>query len=84
MSRYERIKDLNLSHRAVVVYYYLCERANKEGKCWPAVPTIAREIKLSEKTVRRAILDLCKAKVVETEQRYRTKGGKSSLLFRVF
>ena len=84
MSRYEKIKDLNLSHRAVVVYYYLCERVNKEGECWPAVPTIAREIKLSEKTVRRAILDLCKAKVLETEQRYRTKGGKSSLLFRVF
>lgn len=84
MSKYEKIKDLNLPHRAVVVYYYLCERANKEGECWPAVPTIAREINLSEKTVRRAILDLCKVKVVETEQRYRTKGGKSSLLFKVF
>ncbi len=67
MSKYEKIKDLDLSHRAVVVYYYLCERANKEGECWPAVPTIAREIRLSEKTVRRVILDLCKAKIVETE-----------------
>lgn len=45
------------------------------GECWPAVPTIAREIRLSEKTVRRAILDLRKAKILETEQRYRTKGG---------
>ena len=84
MSKYDKIKNLNLPHRAVVVYYYLCEHANKEGECWPAVPTIAREIKLSEKTVRRAILDLSKAKIVETEQRYRTKGGKSSLLFRLF
>ena len=75
MSKYERIKDLNLPHRAVVVYYYLWDRANKEGECWPAVPTIAREIRLSEKTVRRAILDLRKAKILETEQRYRTKGG---------
>ena len=83
MSKYEKIKDLNLPHRAVVVYYYLWDRANKEGECWPAVPTIAREIQLSEKTVRRSILDLCKAKIVETEQRYRTKGGKSSLLFRL-
>ena len=55
----------------------------REGECWPAVPTIAREIQLSEKTVRRAILDLCKAKILETEQRYRTKGGKSSLLFKL-
>lgn len=84
MSKYEKIKDLDLSHRAAVVYYYLCERANKEGECWPSVPTIAREIKLSEKTVRRAILDLRKAKLIQTEQRYRTKGGKSSLLFKVF
>lgn len=84
MSKYEKIKDLDLSHRAAVVYYYLCERVNKEGECWPSVPTIAREIKLSEKTVRRAILDLRKAKLIQTEQRYRTKGGKSSLLFKVF
>lgn len=47
------------------------------------VPTIAREIKLSEATVRRAIRDLRKAGLVETEQRYRTKGGKSSLLFQL-
>lgn len=48
-----------------------------------AVPTIAREIKLSEATVRSAIRDLRKAGLVEIEQRYRTKGGKSSLLFRL-
>ena len=84
MSKYEKIKDLDLPHRAVVVYYYLCDRANKEGECWPAVPTIACEVRMSEKTVRRAILDLCKAKILETEQRYRTKGGKSTLLFRLF
>lgn len=83
MSKYEKIKDLNLPHRAVVVYYYLCERANKEGECWPAVPTISREIKLSEATVRRAIRDLEKTRLIETEQRYRTKGGKSSLLFKL-
>lgn len=83
MSKYEKVKDLNLPHRAVAVYYYLWDRANKEGECWPAVPTIAREIQLSEKTVRRAIRDLCKANVIAKEQRYRTKGGKSSLLFRL-
>ena len=83
MSKYEKIKDHNLPHRAIVVYYYLCDRVNKEGECWPAVPTIAREINLSEKTVRRAIHDLRKAKIIETVQRYRTKGGKSSLQFKV-
>jgi len=34
-------------------------------------------------TVRRGIRDLKKAGLIETEQRYRKKGGKSSLLFRL-
>lgn len=83
MGRLDKIYQLELPHRAVAVYCYLYERANKEGECWPAIPTIAREIKLSEATVRRAIKDLKRARVIEAEQRYRTKGGKSSLLFRI-
>jgi predicted ArsR family transcriptional regulator len=38
-------------------------------------------LKLSQSTVRRALQDLRKAELLETEQRYRAKGGKSSLLF---
>ena len=83
MGRLDFLYRMDLSHRAVAVYVYLYDRANREGQCWPAVPTIAREIKLSEATVRRAIKDLRKAGLVETEQRYRTKGGKSSLLLQL-
>lgn len=73
--------SMELPHRAVSVYMYLNDRANKDGKCWPAIPTIARELKLSESTVRRAIKDLIKAGLIITEQRYRDSGGKSSLLY---
>lgn len=83
MGRLDFLYRMDLPHRAVAVYVYLYDRANREGQCWPAVPTIAREIKLSEATVRRAIKDLRKAELIETEQRYRTKGGKSSLLFQL-
>lgn len=83
MGRLDKIYQLELPHRAIAVYCYLYDRANKEGECWPAIPTIAREIKLSDATVRRAIKDLKRAGVIEAEQRYRTKGGKSSLLFRI-
>ena len=83
MGKLDFLYRMELPHRAVAVYIYLFDRANREGQCWPAVPTIAREIKLSEATVRRAIRDLRKAGLVETEQRYRTKGGKSSLLFQL-
>ena len=83
MSRLSFLYDMDLSHRAVSVYIYLADRANKNNECFPAIPTIARELKLSESTVRRAIGDLRRAKLVETEQRYREKGGTSTLLFKL-
>ncbi len=83
MGRLNAVYQMELPHRAIAVYVYLADRANKDGECWPAVSTIATEIKLSEATVRRAIKDLRKAGVIETEQRFRTKGGKSSLLYKI-
>ena len=83
MGRFDFLYRMDLQHRAVAVYIYLADRANKAGECWPAIPTIARELKLSQSTVRRALQDLRKAELLETEQRYRAKGGKSSLLFRL-
>lgn len=71
----------DLPHRAVAVYMYLDGRANKQGQCWPAIPTIARELKLSVSTVKRALHDLEKAGHICREQRYRESGGKSSLLY---
>ena len=81
MGRLDKIYQLDLPHRAIAVYCYLYERANEKRECWPAIATIAHELKLSRSTVKRAINDLKKAGVIETEQRYRTKGGKSSLMF---
>lgn len=83
MSRLDFLYCMDLPHRAVSVYIYLSDRANKDGECWPAIPTIAKELKLSESTVRRALKDLRKVELIETEQRYRTKGGKSSLLYKI-
>ena len=74
---------MDLPHRAVAVYTYLHDRANKNGECWPSVNKIAVDIKLSPATVRRAIKDLRNAGFVTTQQRYREHGGKSSLLFEI-
>lgn len=46
MGRLDKIYQMELSHGVVAVYCYLYDKANKEGECWPAVPIIAREIKL--------------------------------------
>lgn len=83
MSRLDFLYRAELSHRAISVYIYLKDRANKDGECWPAIPTIARELKLSESTVRRALQDLRKAGFLETQQRYRDNGGKSSLCYQL-
>ena len=83
MSRLDFLYRTELPHRAVAVYIYLVGRTNENNECWPAIPTIAKELKLSQSTVRRALHDLRKAGLLETEQRYRTKGGKSSLLYKI-
>lgn len=83
MGKFNFLYRTDLPHRAVSVYIYLADRANKNGECWPAIPTIAKELKLSQTTVRRALDDLRKEGFLETEQRYRRNGGNSSLLFKI-
>lgn len=83
MSKLTYLYQMDLPHRAVAVYTYLHDRADKNGECFPSVKTIAGNIKLSPATVRRAVKDLRKAGLLTTAQRYREKGGKSSLLFRL-
>lgn len=72
-----------LPHRAVTVYMYLRDRADKNGKCYPAIGTIATELKLSRSTVKRAIIDLEKTGYLRKEQRWRENGGKSSNMYYV-
>ena len=83
MSRLDFLYHSELPHRAISVYIYLNDRSDKDGECWPAIPTIARDLKLSQSTVRRALHDLRKEGLIVTKQRYRTKGGKSSLLYKI-
>lgn len=82
MGKFNFLYRTDLPHRAVSVYIYLADRANKNGECWPAIPTIARELKLSQTTVRRALDDLRKKGLLETEQRYRPNGGRWYLSWR--
>ena len=61
MNSFRNIYNSNLSHRAKSVYMYLKDRADSEGRCWPAIRTIALELGLSRSTVKRALDDLCRA-----------------------
>lgn len=80
---FAEIYSEDLPHRAKAVYMYLKDRSNKDGQCYPAIGTIARELQLSRRTVERAITDLLQAGLLEKEQRWRENGGKSSLLYTI-
>lgn len=81
MGYFSSLYASELPHRARSVYMYLHDRADKDGKCYPAIGTIARELKLSRSTVKRAIADLEKSGRLLKEQRWRENGGKSSNLY---
>lgn len=78
MGRFSFLYRDDLPHRAVSVYMYLFDRANKEMQCFPAIPTIAKELKLSRSTVKRALDDLEKAGYLTRDNRKRQNGGNSS------
>lgn len=78
MTDLKRIYQSELPNRAIAVYLYLRSRANKEGVCWPAIPTMARELKMSESTVRRGVRDLQKAGFLIVEERFRWNQADSS------
>ena len=83
LTNFRNIYSSDLSHRARAVYMYLKDRADKDGKCWPAITTIARELCLSRSTVKRALDDLCQAGLVTKETRWRENGGLTSNLYRL-
>lgn len=73
----------SLPSRAKTVMFYLINRSNKELTCFPAIPTIAKDTGLSERTVQRALNELCVEGYVEKSSRYRENGGQSSNLYRI-
>lgn len=81
MTDLKRIYQSDLPSRAIAVYLYLRGRANREGACWPAIPTMARELKMSESTVRRGVRDLEKAGFLAVEERFRWNKADSSNLY---
>lgn len=78
MTDLKRLYQSNLPSRAITVYLYLRGRANKEGFCWPAIPTMARELKMSESTIRRALRDLVLEGLLVIEERQRKSRADSS------
>lgn len=70
--------DQELSHRAKTVYMYLKDRSNADDTCWPSVRRIAEDLKLSRRTVQRALADLERHGFLERTHRRRPNGSLTS------
>lgn len=60
---------------------YLCDRADKEAKCFLSIRTIAKDLSIGTSTVKRALNDLEKLGHIARVNRKRTNGGKSSNMY---
>lgn len=73
--------DPNISHKAMVVYMYLKDRSDAQGKCWPGIRTIAADLKLSRSSVKRALNELAAKGYLIKEPRHRANGSSTSNLY---
>lgn len=80
---YKKICSSNLPSSAVAVYKVLLQYANrKTWSCFPSVNTIARDTKLSDRTVRRQIALLEKeGYILRIPRRRENKGHTSNIYF---
>ncbi|MGX8797643.1 helix-turn-helix domain-containing protein [Fusibacter sp. JL298sf-3] len=77
----ECVYSLELTQRATLVAFYLINRADSEGTCFPGVKTIARECNISSRTVQRALNDLEEVGFLARESRFHEQGGQRSNLY---
>ena len=79
----EKVYKSNLPSRAKQIMFYLINRANAEGTCFPSVRTIASDCGISERTIQRTMKVLLEEGFVIKENRYRDNGGQSSNLYKL-
>ena len=78
-----RIYDLDLPHRAVTVYVYLCDRASNDGECFPSTQTMSKDLHLGRRTIFRALKDLEDNGLIHRTRRRSRNGGWTSSLIRL-
>ncbi len=77
----EQVYKSNLPSRAKQVMFYLINRANGEGTCFPSIKTIASDCGVSTRTIQRTMVILLEAGFAKKDSRFREKGGQTSNLY---
>ena len=81
MDRINSIYASGMKLRAKAVYMYLKSRCDKEGKCFPSVRTIAKDLDLSVSTVKRALRELESHGYIKKVARIRENRGNTSNMY---
>ena len=71
------------SVHTIVIYFFLCSRADSDGQVSESYSTIAKKCKISRNTVIRAINELKIAGLISVEQRKGEDGGVTTNLYRI-
>lgn len=82
---YKTIHKLQIRSSAILVYYDLCRRTNKENECWPSKQTISKACHISVSTVTRSLRELEEAGMIATVYRFRSDNNRqTSNCYKVF
>lgn len=68
---------------AKAVLICLADYADTDGVAWPAIPNLAKEVQVSDRTVQRALRSLEGSKLLTREDRTRKDGGQTSNGYRL-
>jgi hypothetical protein len=68
---WREVDRLPVSSLARHVYNRLCRYANANGVCWPGEATLARDLRVSVRHVRRGLAELFEHGIIRIEPRYR-------------
>ncbi len=73
----------HLTAKAAAVLHNLALHSNKNNECFPALKTIARECRLSLRTVQRALDELLSAGIITKKHNYRPNGSQTSNIYKI-
>ncbi|QAA32756.1 helix-turn-helix domain-containing protein [Clostridium manihotivorum] len=77
----DQVYKSNLPSRAKQIMFYLINRSNAEGTCFPSVKTIASDCGISARTVQRTMTIILQEGFIKKDSRFREKGGQTSNLY---
>lgn len=79
----EIVKTTAMSRKAAAVLHNLAMHSNKKDECFPALKTIAREVKMSVRSVQRALDELLEAGLITKKHNYRANGSQTSNIYKI-